>query len=139
MSQVQNYQCDVCGTQAGDHSRWLLVSDQPRAHNIDILSWDDKLAAQPGICHLCCADHVQVLVSTWMMPDLGIPTGAEAAEPSSEDPMPLLRQFEIERACLSSGLETDRESLLAMLDAVEVVLSGTGAGDEEEVPPKFDA
>ena len=138
MSQVQNYQCDVCGAQAGDHRNWLLVSDQPRAQNIDILSWDDKLAAQPGICHLCCADHVQVLVSTWMMPDLGIPTPGEPPDPSAEDPSSLLRQFDFERA-LSGGLDADRESLLAMLDAVEVVLRGSTPADEEEVPPKFDA
>jgi hypothetical protein len=135
MSQVHRYECEVCGVQERDHTNWLLVSDQPRAENIDILNWDDKLAAQPGICHVCCADHLQVLVSRWMMPDLGIPEGAgdaAAARPS------LLRNFSLERACLGSSLETDRESLLAMLDAVEVVLQGAGVTEEDDTAV-FDA
>ena len=129
MSQVHRYECEVCGIQERDHSHWLLVSDEPRAHNIDILNWDDKLAAQPGICHLCCPDHLQVLVGRWMMPDLGIPKSA-AEEPA--DTSPTLREFSLERAVLSSSLETDRESLLAMLDAVELVLKGSGVAEEED-------
>jgi hypothetical protein len=72
MNRDQFLRCEVCGIQERDHSNWLLVSDQPHARNIDILRWDDTLAAQAGICHLCCTDHMQVLVSTWMMSDLGI-------------------------------------------------------------------
>jgi hypothetical protein len=137
MSQVHRYECEVCGVQGRDHTNWLLVSDDSRAQNIDILQWDDKLAAQPGICHLCCADHLQVLVSTWMMPDLGIPEGV-AREAAAEHRGSLLREFSLERACLGSSLETDRESLLAMLDAVEVVLKGSATTEEEDTSA-FDA
>ncbi|MGZ4838344.1 MAG: hypothetical protein ACXVZR_07310 [Terriglobales bacterium] len=136
MSQVHRYECEVCGSQERDHTNWLLVSDEPRARNIDILNWDDKLAAQPGICHVCCTDHLQVLVGRWMMPDLGIRQNAEAqadAETSAS-----LREFSLERACLSSSMETDRESLLAMLDAVEIVLKGSGVTEEEDTSV-FDA
>jgi hypothetical protein len=136
MSQVHQYECEVCGTHERDHSKWLLVSNEPRAHNIDILNWNDKLAAQPGICHLCCTDHLQVLVSAWMMPDLGIPEGI--ASKQAENRPSLLREFSLERACLSSSLETDRESLLAMLDAVEVALQGSAVSEEEDMPV-FDA
>ena len=134
MSQVHDYKCEVCGIQDPDHSNWLLVSDQPRARDIDILKWDDKLAAQPGICHLCCTDHMQVLVGACMMPDLGIPP----AEVPADDRCAKLDTFNLDRACLSSGLETDRKSLLAMLDAVEVVLQ-TSKLDDEEPTPIFDA
>ena len=136
MSQVQGYRCEVCGIEERDHSSWLLVSDQPRAHNIDILKWNEKLAQQPGICHLCCSEHVQILVSTWMMPDLGIPERAEEA--SAEESNSILGEFNFDRACLSGGLETDRESLLAMLDAVEVVLTSSKFEDEGR-PQVFDA
>jgi hypothetical protein len=136
MSQVQVYRCEVCGIQEGDHSNWLLVSDQPRVHNIDILKWDDKLAAQPGICHICCTDHLHVLVGAWMMPDLGIPPQPEG--PEADDPSGMMGNFDLDRALLSSGLETDRESLLAMLDAVEVVLQGSRVHDDEPAPV-FDA
>ena len=135
MSQVHSYRCEICGIQDPDHSNWLLVSDQPRAHNIDIIKWDDKLAAQPGICHLCCTDHLHVLVGAWMMPDLGIPPAAEAP---ADDQCAKLSSFNMDHACLSSGLETDSESLLAMLDAVEVVLQ-TSKVDDEEPTPVFDA
>jgi hypothetical protein len=137
MSQVHRYECEVCGIQERDHSKWLLVSDQPHVQNIDIHPWDDKLAAQPGICHLCCFDHLQVLVSSWMMPAVGIPEGA-AKEAAAETRPSSLREFSLERACLSSSLETDRESLLAMLDAVEVVLQGAATGEEEDTSA-FDA
>ena len=136
MSRVQSYKCEVCGMQELDHSRWLLVSDRPRACDIDILSWDEKLAEQPGICHVCCTEHLHALVGAWMMPDLGIP------EPSPElnavDRASILREFNLDRACLSSGLQTDRESLLAVLDAVEVVLKTSGFEEDEKLPV-FDA
>lgn len=136
MSQVQSYKCEVCGMQDVDHSNWLLVSDEPRAHNIDILQWNDKLAAQPGICHLCCTDHLHVLVGAWMMPDLGIQPQAEEA--ATDDSSEMMSKFNLDRALLSSGLETDRESLLAMLDAVEVVMQGSKI-PEDEPATVFDA
>jgi hypothetical protein len=72
MNRNQCLRCEVCGIQQHDHSNWLLVSDEPRAQNIEILKWDDALAEQAGICRLCCTDHMQVLVGMWMMSDLGI-------------------------------------------------------------------
>jgi hypothetical protein len=122
--------------QEQDHSKWLLVSDLPRAHHIDILSWDDRLAEQPGICHVCCTEHLHVLVGSWMMPDLGIPE--QSSQPDADDHIEMMKEFNFDRACLSSGLETDRESLLAMLDAVEVVLKSSGF-QQEDNQPVFDA
>jgi hypothetical protein len=136
MSRVQGFKCEVCGIEERDHSKWLLVSDQPRAHDIDILKWNEKLAEQPGICHLCCTEHMQILVSTWMMPDLGIPEHVEAHD--SQENASMLSEFNLDRACLSSGLETDRESLLAMLDAVEMVLTSAKFQEEEQLQV-FDA
>jgi hypothetical protein len=137
MSRVPTYRCEVCGMQEQDHSKWLLVSDRPRAHDIDILSWDDKLAEQPGICHLCCTDHLHVLIGSWMLPDLGIPEQDSPAD-TDDHGATMMREFNFDRACLSSGLETDRESLLAMLDAVEVVLKSSGFQQEDKATV-FDA
>jgi hypothetical protein len=133
MSRVQNYKCEVCGIEERDHSQWLLVSDQPRAHHIDILKWNDKLAEQPGICHLCCIRHLHVLVGAWMMPDLDIPEPAERGATGDEGSS-ILGELNLDRACLSSGLDTDRESLLAMLEAAEVVLKTSQFQDEEQAP-----
>ena len=137
MSRVQSYKCEVCGMQERDHSRWLLVSEQPRAHNLDIIKWNEKLAEQPGICHLCCAEHLQVLVGSWMMPDLGIPEQL-SDQNAAEDNLSMLAELNLDRACLSSGMDTDRESLLSMLEAVEVVLK-TSKFQEEEQTTVYDA
>jgi hypothetical protein len=137
MSRVQNYKCEVCGIEERDHSRWLLVSDQPRAHHIDILKWNDKLAEQPGICHLCCTQHLQVLVGAWMMPDFeSEPAGERDA--TGDEGSSMLREVNLDRACLSRGLDTDRESMLAVLEAVEVVLKNSQFQEEEQAPV-FDA
>ncbi len=131
MSRAQNYKCEVCGIQERDHSKWLLVSDEPRAHNIDILNWNDKLAAQPGICHICCSDHLQVLVSKWMMPDLGI--ALEPEEDGIEDASLLHKLLD-----RTYNLETDREAMMAMLAAVELALNGSEM-EKEEPAQRFDA
>ncbi len=136
MSRVQSYKCEVCGMQEQDHSKWLLVSDQPRAHDIEIVSWDDKLAEQPGICHVCCTEHLHMLVGSWMMPDLGIPE--QVSQLDAGESLDTMKEFNFDRACLSSALDTDRESLLAMLDAVEVVLKSSGF-QQEDKQPVFDA
>ena len=134
MSRVQNYKCEVCGMQERDHSQWLLVSDQPRAHHIDILKWNDKLAEQPGICHLCCTRHLHVLVGAWMMPDLAIPEPPAEPEAAGHDGSSILGELSLDRACLSSGLDTDRDSMLAALEAVEIVLKSSHLQEEERAP-----
>ena len=133
MSRVQNYKCEVCGMQERDHSQWLLVSDQPRAHHIDILKWNDKLAEQPGICHLCCTQHVHVLVGSWMMPDLGIPEATGELDATGDEGSSILGELNLDRAW-SSGLDSDRESMMAMLEAVEVVLKSSQSQEEEQAP-----
>lgn len=138
MSRVQDYKCEVCGMQERDHSQWLLVSDQPRAHHIDILKWNDKLAQQPGICHVCCDRHLQVLVGAWMMPDLAIPEPPKERDEVGDEGSAILGELNLDRACLSSGLDTDRDSMMAVLEAVEIVLK-TSHFQEEEQAPVYDA
>jgi hypothetical protein len=139
MSRVQNYKCEVCGMQERDHSQWLLVSDQPREHRIDILKWNDKLAEQPGICHLCCTQHLHVLVSSWMMPDLGISEPLRERDAAGDESSSILGALNLDRACLSSGFDTDRESMLAVLEAVEVVLQSSQFQEDEQAAQVYDA
>ncbi len=134
MSRVQNYKCEVCGMQERDHSQWLLVSDQPRAHHIDILKWNDKLAEQPGICHLCCTQHLHVLVGSWMMPDLGIPETPGERDAAGDEGSSILGELHLDRACLSGGLGTDRDSMMSVLEAVEIVLQSSQFQEEEQAP-----
>ena len=134
MSRVQNYKCEVCGIEDRDHSQWLLVSDQPRARHIDILKWNDKLAEQPGICHLCCTQHLHVLVGSWMMPDLGIPETPGERDAAGDEGSSLLGELNLDRACLSSGLNTDRDSMMSVLEAVEIVLQSSQFQEEDQAP-----
>ena len=134
MSRVQKYKCEVCGIEERDHSQWLLLSDQPRAHHIDILNWNDKLAEQPGICHVCCSRHVHVLVGAWMMPDLDIPELAGDPNAAGDDGSSILGELNLNRACLRSGLDTDRDSMLAVLEAVEIVLKSSHFQKENRAP-----
>lgn len=134
MSRVQNYKCEVCGIEERDHSQWLLVSDQPSAHHIDILKWNDKLAEQPGICHLCCTQHLQVLVGAWMMPSLDIPEPPGERDAALDGGSSMLGELNLDRACLSSGLDTDRDSMLAVLEAMEIVLKNSQFREEEQAP-----
>ncbi|MBZ5631403.1 MAG: hypothetical protein LAO06_21325 [Acidobacteriia bacterium] len=134
MSRVQNYKCEVCGMQERDHSQWLLVSDQPRAHHIDILKWNDKLAEQPGICHLCCTQHLHMLVGAWMMPNAGIPEQPGERDATGDDGSSILGELKFDRACLSGGFDTDRDSMLAVLEAVEIVLKSSQIQEEEQAP-----
>ena len=134
MSRVQNYKCEVCGIEERDHSQWLLVSDQPSAHHIDILKWNDKLAEQPGICHLCCTQHLQVLVGAWMMPEPRHSGAAGRTRRGLGWGSSMLGELNLDRACLSSGLDTDRDSMLAVLEAVEIVLKSSQFQEEEQAP-----
>jgi hypothetical protein len=50
----------------------------------------------------------------------------------------ILGELSLDRACLSSGLDTDRDSVLEVLEAVEIVLK-TSHFQEEEKAPVYDA
>ena len=132
MSRVQNYRCEVCGIKERDHSQWLLVSDQPRARHIDTFKWNGELAEQPGMCHVCCSQHLQVLVGAWIMPELDIPEPPAEPDESGDEGSSILDGLNIERACLSSGLDTDRDSMLAVLEAVEIALKSCHFREQEQ-------
>ncbi len=130
MSQVRQYMCEVCGAEEADHSRWLLVSDRPHETHVDIHPWNDKLAAQPGICHLCCSNHVEVLVASWIM-RAPLPEPAEFREPRA-------MSRTLNALTTGAGFDSDREGLLDMLEAVEVALQQLKL-PEEDSAPAFDA
>ncbi|MGI9102034.1 MAG: hypothetical protein ACR2IF_06280 [Terriglobales bacterium] len=130
MSQVRQYMCEVCGTEEADHSRWLLVSDRPHETHVEIHSWNEKLAAQPGICHLCCSNHMEALIASWIMC-----APVVEADGSGE---PRVTAKTLTALSTGAGFDTDREGLLDMLEAVELALHQLKMPEEEKAPV-FDA
>lgn len=45
---------------------WFLLAANRWQDKLRILEWNDLLASQAGIRHVCSADHVQELVVHWM-------------------------------------------------------------------------
>jgi hypothetical protein len=60
------YECAICGERKNGAQPWFLIADNRWQDKLRILQWHDRLAAQPGICHACTAEHVQELVVHWM-------------------------------------------------------------------------
>jgi hypothetical protein len=128
MNEIRTYVCEVCGRQEADHSGWFLVAEDGSRDTLDVLPWDERVANQPGMCQVCCADHVQRLAASWMMPQteshLQLSPPRRPPEPNLEEQgaAALLGELSINRAWIGGGAGEDQDSLLAILDAIEVVL-----------------
>lgn len=66
MNNARAYECAICGERRSGAQPWFLIADNRWQDKLRILHWHERLAAQPGICHACSADHVQELVVHWM-------------------------------------------------------------------------
>ena len=78
-----------------------------------------------------------MLVGAWMMPELAIPEQPKERDDIVDQRSSILGELNLDRACLSSGLDADRDSMMAVMEAVEIVL--TSHYQEEEQPPVYDA
>jgi hypothetical protein len=75
-----------------------------------------------------------VLVGAWMMPDLAIPEQPGERDATGDEGSSILSELNLDRACLSSGLDSDRDSMLSVLEAVEIVLKSSHLQEEEQAP-----
>lgn len=66
MSNPKTYECAICKERKNGAQPWFLIADNRWQDKLRILQWHERLAAQPGICHACTAEHVQELVVHWM-------------------------------------------------------------------------
>jgi hypothetical protein len=81
---------------------------------------------------------LQVLVGAWMMPELAIPEQPKVQDEIGDEGSSILGELNLDRACLSSGFNSDHDSMMAVLEAVEIVLK-TSHFQEEEQAPVYDA
>ncbi len=74
MARSENYECDVCGAQKGDHELWWMAwvdcfeginpgEDQPL---MKMTRWQQWQAHQDGVKHLCGARCAGTLLDRWM-------------------------------------------------------------------------
>jgi hypothetical protein len=59
-------QCAICGEEKSEDDHWFLVTESRWQDKLKVLHWDDHLAAQAGIYHICSPAHVQETVLHWM-------------------------------------------------------------------------
>jgi hypothetical protein len=79
--------CTICGGQRNAEDRWFLVTENPWEDKLNILRWNDGLAAKAGNHGVCTPLHVRELVVHWMT------TGSlEYPFARTEAPLPWKRQ-----------------------------------------------
>lgn len=66
METTRAYACVICGEETPGHQPWFLVAANRWQDKLKILHWNEYLASQAGIQHVCSAGHVQQLVVHWM-------------------------------------------------------------------------
>ncbi len=127
--------CDVCGTRSSDQSDWFVVSGEDG--EVEVRFWNEEAARAPKARHACCGEHVQTLVFSSVTPNMHravlvpLPRRRGGWNPSA-----------LERDASSD--ESDlTESLVSILDAIDVVLKDPADQDkkdkDEEEARRFDA
>ena len=129
MAQIQSYLCEVCGQhkQPSDPN-WYLAAENQWKNALDIFIWDDKLAVEPDMMHVCSAEHLECLICDWMLPgsDLNRRAAIISSEPFSEANQfrraaLRLSELSVDRSLLSTE-GADPNNVMAVIDAIENVL-----------------
>ena len=144
--------CAICGREATRYEQWFLVVANRWRDTLKVLDWDDHLAAQAGVQHLCCSTHVQELVVHWMItgsvafPFARVSTPLAAAElaaflPSLPDDaddvdttgLQALGELSVHRESMQRILRDSPHSLASILEALVSALErGPGAVSQNE-------
>ena len=66
MKTQTTYSCVICGEETPGNEDWFLITSNRWQDKLRILHWNDHLASQASVQHLCCAGHVQEMVVHWM-------------------------------------------------------------------------
>lgn len=130
MKRATVYHCEVCGAPHGGQG-WFLVSED-RDDTLQILNWNSRLAARPGMRHLCSVEHVEELVSHWMIEDgwsgpCPHPSDPAADSHPSAPPIDLsyrLGELMLDRSSFAA-LGERPEMMNSILDAIDGVLQAS--------------
>lgn len=128
MSETRAYTCEICGELQRASQRWLLVRSEHSSDRVSVLRWDERRAHDRAMHHVCSAEHARELVARWVFSGTlccgaqgarwRVGSEAAACAPPPE-PRPAQDAPEIDLDHLEKA---EPETLLAILDAVEVAL-----------------
>jgi hypothetical protein len=121
--------CEVCGTLSADHAGWFAVAGV--GSHMEILPWSDELRARPDCRHACCPEHVQQLVFSTAARDFARPKLPLSPYRGGWNPLSLVPLGD------SDVASNPEDSLRNVLDAIDSILQGPTADEEEQ--PSFDA
>jgi hypothetical protein len=128
MSKTRAYTCEICGQLQRDAQGWLLVRSEHSADRVSVLRWDERRARERAMHHVCSAEHARELVARWVFSGTlccgaqgarwrGEPEAIACAPPSGSHPAQDAPEIDLEHL-----EKAEPETLLAILDAVEVAL-----------------
>jgi hypothetical protein len=131
---IQADTCEVCGSCAHGPGCFLVTEDA--AHQtLDILAWDIRLARRPNVRPACSIEHVEALVSHWMLTgNLDIrsqhrwPVLCPPPVYQDTDGFARLSELMVDRAALAKSGD-NRETLASILDAIASALEQAQSGD----------
>lgn len=129
MSETRAYTCEICGQLQQDSQGWLLVRSEHSSDRVSVLRWDERRARERATHHVCGAEHARELVARWVFSGT-LCCGAQGArwrveseaaacggQPPESHPAQDPPEIDLEHL-----EKAEPETLLAILDAVEVAL-----------------
>lgn len=145
MKAPQTFTCDLCSATRRPDEPWFLLFDQSRGEALTFVPWKDELASGDGVFHFCSNHHLQVFVrrlledGTLCVGPAGIVWSGRQVSVVHDWSVPPARR-PVTR--FPGGLEdADPDTLLAMLEAVEVLKNTVddSAPEEPEMEYAYDA
>ena len=128
---VPRYACQVCGADGPAKNGWLLLSLDQEQNVLKVLPWDDLLAQQPEVYHVCGAAHAREIV-------------CEHALTGHLPPKRAVEAFNIQETLVSDEypwlLRRDERQLEELADAIQDLLEEEYARSiDSGAPLQFDA
>jgi len=128
---VPRYRCQVCGVEGHGHGNWLLVLPDPEDDILKVTRWNDVLAQQPEVYHVCGAAHARQIV-------------CEHTLTGHLPPKPAVEVFDIQEMLVSDEypwmLRRDEANLDQLADAIQDLLEEEYANAlDRGAPIQFDA
>jgi hypothetical protein len=142
MSAKRQFECEVCHAIRGEDEPWLLVPDETWGPALHVLPWDDQVAGEEGIYHVCGPQHAKDFVNYFLTS--GYLVGGDGITWSTAKRASAVRDWQITPRAPHVYTErfpamlddSDPDTLLAMLDMLEIL--GDSA-EEDSLCEAFDA
>jgi hypothetical protein len=145
--------CAICLETRLDEDGWFLLRENQWTDRLQIVRWDDALAAKPEVQAACGAAHVQQMVVHWMTTgSLNYPFARSDSHPPRNQkrcPEPsmqtdadtrgikVLGELAVHRESLERALRENPESLSSILQALLSALTH-GSHTENWAEPKVE-